>query len=262
MHDLGERHELALRVRPVGQVGDRALLDDLGHVGVPGHDGAKERTVVLHVVERRHVHARHLGELPQHALAGAGRATRGLPAADHLGHVADDLFAVADHEGVDEVGQRLRVERAVATGHDQWMLGAPLRGAHRHARQVDADELSRDAEADDVEVGGGAVGVDREKRYPPASHEPLHVDPGGIGALGERVGALVEDLVEDLEPLVGKAHLVGVRVHEEPGHLARRVGRYLGSVFAPDVPGRLLHLGQQRLDARPERRHQLAQKCS
>ena len=28
VHDLDERHELVLRVRPVGEVGDRALVDD------------------------------------------------------------------------------------------------------------------------------------------------------------------------------------------------------------------------------------------
>ena len=34
VHDLDERHELLLRVRPVGEVGDRALVDDRGDVGV------------------------------------------------------------------------------------------------------------------------------------------------------------------------------------------------------------------------------------
>ena len=47
VHDLGERHELVLRVGPVGQVGDGALLDLRGHVGVPGLDrhevGARRR---------------------------------------------------------------------------------------------------------------------------------------------------------------------------------------------------------------------------
>ena len=33
--DLGQRHELALGVRPVGQIGDRALVDLRRDVGVP-----------------------------------------------------------------------------------------------------------------------------------------------------------------------------------------------------------------------------------
>jgi hypothetical protein len=40
----------------------------------------------------------------------------------------------------------------------------------------------------------------------------LEVGPGGVGALGDRVVALVEDLVEDLQALVGQADLVGVGV--------------------------------------------------
>ena len=45
--DLGERHELVLGVRPVGEVGDGALLDLGRHVGVAGLDrhqvGARRR---------------------------------------------------------------------------------------------------------------------------------------------------------------------------------------------------------------------------
>ena len=36
VHDLDERHELLLRVRPVGEIGDRALVDDGGNVGEAG----------------------------------------------------------------------------------------------------------------------------------------------------------------------------------------------------------------------------------
>ena len=63
----------------------------------------------------------------------------------------------------------------------------------------------------------GAVRVDGEQREPLAAQLVLEVEPRRVGALGRRVVALVEDLVEDLEPLVGQADLVGVGVDEQPG---------------------------------------------
>ena len=79
--------------------------------------------------------------------------------------------------------------------------------------------------AEHVEVGGRAVGVDREQRQPVGAEQRLEVDPGGVGPLGHRIGALVEDLVEDLQALVGQADLVGVRVDQQPGHSIRGSGR-------------------------------------
>ena len=48
VHDLGERHELLLRVRPVGQVGDGALLDD-----APGTSASIGAVTVEPAVGRR-----------------------------------------------------------------------------------------------------------------------------------------------------------------------------------------------------------------
>jgi hypothetical protein len=60
------------------------------------------------------------------------------------------------------------------------------------------------------------VGVDREQRDALAAHDGLEVAPGGVRPLGDGVVALVEDLVEDLQALVGKADLVGVGVGQQP----------------------------------------------
>ena len=81
-------------------------------------------------------------------------------AADHLGDLADRLFAVADHEGVDEVGHGLGVERAVPTDDHERVLGAAVLGPHRHAGEVEAlehvgvHELGGEAEGEHVEVAG------------------------------------------------------------------------------------------------------------
>ena len=91
---------------------------------------------------------------------------------------------------------------------------------------------------------------------PAARIDGLHVDPGRVGALGDRVVALVEDLVEDLEPLVGEPDLVGVGIDQEKGRPAAPVsGRQVARLrphLHTDVASGLLNPGQQRFDPRPQ----------
>ncbi len=175
--------------------------------------------------------------------------------------LAHHLLAVAEHEAVHEVGQRLGVEGAVAAGHHDRVVDGAVGGPHRHPGQVDeiehvgVDELGRQVEGQHVEVAGGQVVLDREERDPGRAHGRLHVHPRGVGALGRRVGTLVEDLVEDLQPLVGQADLVGVGVDQQPGHDVGAVLRCECAQLAADVAGRLGDLGQQRLDLWPEGLH-------
>ena len=258
MDHLGERHELALGVGPIGEVGDGALLDPLGHVGEPGGDGDEGGAVVGALVERRDVDALELGEVAQEALAAACRLARHLPRRDHLADLGDDLLAVAEHDDVDEVGERLGVEGAVAPDHDEQVVVGPAGGVHRHAGEVDAledvgvGELGGEVEGEQVEVAGGAVRVDAEERDAGGAELVGHVGPRAVGPLGDGALALVEDLVEDLEALVGQADLVGVGVGEEPGGLVGGVHRRLGAVLHADVASGLLHERQQALELGPD----------
>ena len=104
------------------------------------------------------------------SLVAAAGAALGLPVADHLGDREHDLLAVAEHGGVEEVGDRLGVERRVAAGqHDRVVVGA-VGGVQRDAGQVErvehvgVAELGGEAEAEDVEGADRAVGVDGELR--------------------------------------------------------------------------------------------------
>ena len=134
-------------------------------------------------------------------------------------------------------------------------------GPDRHPGQVDAveqvgvDELGRQVEGQQVEGPGRAVRVDREQRQLMRPEHALHVGPRGVGALGRRVGPLVEDLVEDLQALVGQPDLVGVGVDQQPGRLVGAVVGGLAAVLAPDVAGRLLDPGQQGFELWPDRVH-------
>ena len=170
VHDLDERDQLVLRIGPLGEVGDGPLLDRRRDVGIPGSDGDEGRSVVLDVVQGRHVHASHRGELAQDALPAV--TTGALPRREHGVDLADDLFAVADDEGVDEVGQRLRVERAVPAGDDERDGRTAVLATDGDAGEVDAvqevrvDELGGEVEGEHVERVTGAVGLDREQRDP------------------------------------------------------------------------------------------------
>ncbi len=258
VHDLGEGHELVAWIRPLGEVRDRALHDRLGDVGVARRHRREPFAVVLDVVHRRHVDTGDRGELMQHALARSSRATARLPRAHDLGDLRHDFLAVTDREPVDEVGERLRVVGAVAARPDERMLGPTVRGPHRHAREVDAvedvrvHELGREVERDQVELTRRAVRVDREQRQLVTAQQRLEIEPRRVRALGDRVVALVQDLVEDLQPLVGQTDLVGIGVDEQPRHLPGVVVGSQGAVFATDVASRLLHLGQERLEPGPE----------
>ena len=100
-------------------------------------------------------------------------------------------------------------------------LGAPV-GVQRDAREVERGEqvgvaeLGGEADAEDVERADRAVRVDGERGHAVLAHQRLEVGPNRVATLGQRVGPLVEQLVEDLDALVGQADLVGVGVEQRP----------------------------------------------
>ena len=252
---LGQRHQRRLRVGPLVEVHDGALADLRGHV-VAGAADRRDRAVrtVGDGVEARHVDAVDPRQAGQQLVATAGTAL-GLPRLDDVGDVADHLLAVTEDGGVDEVADRLRVERGVPTGDDDRVgLVAVLR-EDRDARQVEGLEqvgvaqFGGEADAEQVEVADGAVAVDGELRDAVLAHEGGEVRPDGVGALGQGVGALVEHLVQDHQALVGQPHLVGVGIHQRPVH-GGVVPRFdLGVELTADVLDRLLDLCQQRFEA-------------
>ena len=66
------------------------------------------------------------------------------------------------------------------------------------------------------------------------------------------IGTLVQDLIEDLQPLIGQADLVGVRVDEQPRHTARTMDRRLRAVLKSDVASRLGNRPKQGFELVPQ----------
>ncbi len=253
MHGLRQRHQRLARVRPGVEVHQRVLVHSGRHPGPIGHD-ALDAPVgeVVDVVELRHVDAAGSSQ-PQQQAVSAIRATLVLPLAHDLADCQHHLLTVAQHSGVDEVGDRLRVEGGVTAGDHDRRVVTPVGGVQRDAGEVEGGQhvrvaqLGGERDPQQVERADRSVRVDGELWDLVFAHHLLHVGEHGIGALGEDPVALVQDLVEDLHALVGQPHLVRVGVHQRPPHrdrvpvLDRRVE------LATDVLDRLLHRRQQRL---------------
>ena len=229
-----------------------------GTSGYTRTDRHETRAVELDVVHGGRVHAGDLGQRPQTVSRDPSVRPERLPLPDDLVDLPDDLFTFTEHRQIDEIGQRFGIERRVATHDHERILRSPLGGADRDARQVQAVEevgvhqLRREVERHDVEITRRPVGVDREVRHPVAPQQLLEIGPGRVGPLGHCIVTLVEDLVQDLQTLVGQPDLVGVGIRQQPAHLARPVRRFDGPILATDVPGRSLDLAQERLESRPQ----------
>jgi hypothetical protein len=89
--------------------------------------------------------------------------------------------------------------------------------------------------------------VHRKKGNPSLSHEGFKINPGRVRTLGYGVGALIQNLVQDLQPLIGQADLVHIGVSEEPSHFSVAVLRNYRSIFAPDIAGWFAHPRKKRL---------------
>ena len=127
------------------------------------------------------------------------------------------------------------------------MRVAAIRRAERDLRQVDhrqhvgVGKLVLEREADEVEFVRGRARLERVEGNPLRPHELLHVAPRREAELGERVRALVHDVVEDLDPEIGHPDLVEIREAEERLRLDR-VGILAGGMEeAARIPTRLGH---------------------
>ncbi len=167
---LGDRDDRGLRVRPGVQVEQRVLAHRRGDAGPVGRDPADAAVgEVRHVVELRDVDAAGRGERQQQAVAPA-RAAALLPLADDAGDGEHGFLAVADDHRVEEVGERLGVERRVAAREHDRVRDRPVGGGQRDAgqvkggQQVGVAELGGEGHAEDVEGGHRPVRVHGELR--------------------------------------------------------------------------------------------------
>ena len=163
--------------------------------------------IVLGRIKGRHVDARNPRSAAQEATP-AVRATLLLPGDQGVAHLDDDLLAVAEHEEIEEVGDRLRVVYARAAADDEGLLVRALRRMERQPCEVEHVERVRDKEfvlqreAEDVEGGNLPEGFERKERDAAAAHFLFHIEPRRINTFRRDVIAAVQNLIENLQPEV------------------------------------------------------------
>ena len=169
---------------------------------------------VFRGIEGRNVHAPHPPEL----FKRCGTGCAGLfPLAQDIHQVEDQLLALADREGIEEIRHRFGVERAVSAADNQGMMLAARGGAQGDARQVQrlkrvgVERFIWKRDSHQVEIRHRAAAFEREERHPLPPHRRLHIGPRQEHPLGERVRPRIDDLVQDGQPEVRHADVVDVR---------------------------------------------------
>ncbi len=125
VHRLRERDEWMLRVRPVVEVHHRVLADPPRHAGsIRARPAGSDRPGGS---PRRRTPARRPRRWPRGGAAPPRARRVGPPPSspDDLADREHDLLAVAEDGRVDEVGDRLRIERGMSAGdHQRIVIGA------------------------------------------------------------------------------------------------------------------------------------------
>ena len=208
MHDAEVRHDGFLQKRRCVEIlGDSPI--DLRRSRLVEDAKSREHAcrIVLGRIKGRHVDARNPRSAAQEA-ASAVRPPRLLPCDQSVAHLDDDFLAVAEHEEVEEVGDRLRIVYARAAADDEGLLVRALRRMERQPCEVKHVERVRDEkfvlqrEAKDVEGRNLLEGFERKERDAAAAHFLFHIEPGRINTFRRDVIAAVQNLIENLQPEV------------------------------------------------------------
>ena len=210
LHAVDKRDDRAGGQRNRVEIGHHGRLNPLGQAGEERarHAGGHG------LVETGHVHMRQPGGQAQQSLLPVGG--RGPLSGPDLADARQHFLAVAEHEQVDETGQRLRVEGARPAGDHQRMRERPILRVKGHPAQVEnreqvgRTEVVLQCEPKDVEVGQGSCRLQARQRQPLMTQAVFHVASGGEYPFAGPVGQGVHRGVKHLEAVVAHADFVAV----------------------------------------------------
>ena len=156
--------------------------------------------MIGHLIERRNIHAFDLRGCDEKILLAPALA---LCLAVQVGELEHDLLAVADHEQVNEIAERLRVVSArAAAGNDMLQFRAVL-CQHRHTAQIEHIEnigkgqLILQREGNDIKIIKRVAALQTVERDAGLSHLVLHIDPRRAHALAPDALLVVQQTVQD-----------------------------------------------------------------
>ena len=238
------------RGRKVVQVLDDGLGDDCRDARLVGSDGLNAAIVVVFdVVESRDIDAGDPGNAEQQLFLGDAALFLGL--FDFGADAGQLVFALAQLDDVEEVGDGLGVAGTGAARHDEGPALVTVFRVERDARQIQHGEdvgvgqLILKRKAHSVESREGVFALHRVEGQAQALHLSLHIQPRHKGALTPPVFVAVQQLVEDFFAQKGHAHFVGVRETEREADVYLIFIFIHAARFAAGITARLLHPGQR-----------------
>ena len=250
VHRLDHRHQRPTQVRRLSQLWKYAPPYE-AVVRPQRFDRLEPIALVAGRKQGRHVHALHRGQPVEHCRPGQPFRPG---AEEQVGDLEDHLLTVAEHDGVEEVGHRLGVEGAGTAAQHERVGVVPVRGPERQSRQVEhgenvgVAEFVRQGDAEHVVAAQADPRLEGEERQPGAAQGRLHVDIRGVGAVRHHMLAGVEQVIEDLQPLVGHADLVEVGEDETEAEVVGRDPAAHGVEFAADILTRFAHQRKDGLE--------------
>ena len=172
------------------------------------------------------------------------RSARRVPALDEL---RDHLLALANQKQIDEIGDRLGIEKhGGAAGDDQRKIAARAIGTARgnaghaqNAQDVEVVGLEGNRKRENVEVGERTAALERDETLAALAERVALVGVGQKRAIGGDRWIGFKDVEDGLEAEIRHAEAVGVGIDDADGNVAAGLAR-VEHFFARDALERAL----------------------
>ena len=245
--DLDIRQNKALRIIAGVHIHDRALFDCRWRAFE--RRDRRDGTVVMvtDVIQRGDIDAGNIRRHTQELGAGFMLA---LAHAVQLNDLEVDLFAVAEEENIDKVGDRLGVAGAGTARDDNMLQAVPILAENgdpaerKHIQNIGIAELILKRKADEIKMCKRIAGLERVKRDIVRAHDLLHVDPRGEHTLAPDIRTLVKQAVQDFDAQMGHADLIKVGKTKGKADIDVTLVLDNGAQLAADITAGLLHRQQ------------------
>ena len=209
------------------------------------------------LIECRHINTVDGGQFQKSLSAGESLL---LAVCQGLQKVRESLLSVSDHEEVDEVRQRFRVECAGASGNDQWHGLIPVSSMQRKLRQLQHIKYIREGhlvlkgEPHYIHLRHGSLILKRKQRIIVAAHQLFHVGCRCKYPFTSKILFFIDYVIQDLQPHIGHADLIKIRKCKGEAHVhgLRVLPDHIDLVSG--VACRLLHLLQDLIHGGTEQR--------
>ena len=198
MHHFEGGHELCGGIETILEIFDDSLL---------------HRLPVLGGIERGNVDALDLLSLFQESEAGKPLL---LALAEKASELDDHVLALAHHEDIEEVGDRLRIDGGGSSSDDEGIALVTILGIERNARAIhhveDAgiEHLVLHGESEDIEIFQGALGLETHQRHTVLAKQGAKIGRGRETTLADRPFLAVQHVVEKFQSEIGHPHFVEV----------------------------------------------------